>query len=230
MAQTLEIGRSLRERRTSLGLALETVESETKIRARYLAALEAERFGELPGDAYARAFLRTYADHLGLDGQEVLAAYRARERAREDAPPVSPRRQRPYEPRRLGPVVAGAVTAVVLVVCSLAAWQLGGSEKPAAPPATPPAASPTPRVRPATLALGSARAARVVVRFGGPGGKLVWSGTLRPGRDLRFGLRRKLWVESAAPRQLSLDVGGDTLRIPRGADSVVVTRSGLRAG
>ena len=142
MAQTLEIGRSLRERRTELGLALETVEGETKIRARYLAALEAERFGELPGDAYARGFLRTYADHLGLDGQEVLAVYRARERAGDELAPVSPRRERPYEPRRLRPVLAGVATAVVLVVCSLAAWQLGGSDDTTAPPAAPPAATP----------------------------------------------------------------------------------------
>jgi hypothetical protein len=58
----------------------------------------------------------------------------------------------------------------------------------------------------------------------------VWSGTLRPGRELRFGLRRKLWVESSAPGRLSLEVAGDTLRMPRGTESVLVTRSGLRSG
>jgi Helix-turn-helix domain len=231
VAQTLEIGRSLRERRTELGLGLEAVESKTKIRARYLAALEAERFGELPGDAYARGFLRTYADHLGLDGQEVLAAYRARERLREELAPVSPRPQRPYEPRRLGPVLAGAATAVVLVVCSLAAWQLGGSGETATPPAQPPAAEakPKPAVAAPTLVLAATRATRVEIRFGGPRGKLVWSGRLRPGRELRLGLRRTLWLQSSAPRRLRLEVAGRPSRMPAGAGSVLVTRRGVRA-
>src|SRR4029077_19010870 len=122
------------------------------------------------------------ADHLGLDGQEVLAAYRARERAREEAP-VAPRPQRAYQPMRLGPAIAGLVTAVVLVVCSLAAWQLGDKEtpQPAAPQTPSPSARPHPAVTPATVALAATAASRVEIRFGGPRGRPVWSGTLRPG-------------------------------------------------
>ena len=47
------------------------------------------------------------------------------------------------------------------------------------------------------LVLVLARLVPAVIRFGGPRGKLVWSGRLRPGRELRFGLRRALWVESS---------------------------------
>jgi hypothetical protein len=224
---TLEIGRTLREARLSRGLALETIEGRTKIRVRYLTALENERFGELPGDAYTRGFLRTYADHLGLDGQEVLAAYRARERQPDDVP-VAPRPQRPYEPLRLGPAVAGLVTAVVLVASSLVAWRLGGEEArtpaPPAPPAPPAVAAP-----PAVLALTATGDAPLVVRLAGPRGRRIWSGTLREGRTLRLGLGRPLWLRTESPRRLRLVVSGDAKRLPPGASAVVVTRDAVRA-
>jgi transcriptional regulator with XRE-family HTH domain len=224
---TLEIGRALREARLARGLALEAIEERTKIRVRYLTALENERFGELPGDAYARGFLRTYADHVGLDGQEVLAAYRARERLQEETP-VAPRPQRPYEPLRIGPAVAGLVTAVVLVASSLVAWQLGGEDEPRAP--TRPAPSPAPAsAAPAVLALTATGDAPLVVRRGGPQGRRVWSGTLREGRTLRLGLGRPLWLRTDAPQRLRLVVSGDPKRVPPGATAVVVTRDAVRA-
>src|SRR5919205_2720270 len=66
------IGTTLREERIRLGLGIDEVEFETKIRAKYLMALEDERFEALPGTAYARAFLRDYAEQLGLDPQELV--------------------------------------------------------------------------------------------------------------------------------------------------------------
>jgi cytoskeleton protein RodZ len=68
----IALGSSLASARLALGLDLRDVERDTRIRARYLAALEQEEFDALPGEAYAAAFLRTYADHLGLD-PEVYA-------------------------------------------------------------------------------------------------------------------------------------------------------------
>src|SRR5919197_705017 len=64
-----EIGSTLREARTRQELELGDAERATRIRARYLGALEEERFDQLPAEAYAKAFLRTYADFLGLDGE-----------------------------------------------------------------------------------------------------------------------------------------------------------------
>ena len=66
------IGTTLREERIRLGLGIDQVEADTKIRAKYLMALEDERFEALPGTAYARAFLRDYAEQLGLDPQELV--------------------------------------------------------------------------------------------------------------------------------------------------------------
>jgi cytoskeletal protein RodZ len=226
-----EIGRTLREAREARGLTFETVEDRTKIRARYLVALEAERFDELPGEAYARGFLRTYADAVGLDGQEVLAALRARQRAHEE-PPVAPRAQRPYEPLRLGPAVAGLVTAVALVVFSLAAWQLGDGrrDRPAAspPPAQQPPAQQQPAAAPGAVAVSSRGATSLQVRLGGPNGRRVWSGTVRPGQELRFGLRRPLWLRAGRPERLRLSVAGTPTRLPAGVATLVVTRRGVR--
>jgi hypothetical protein len=64
-----EIGNSLREARLRQGFDLARVEDDTKVRAKYLQALEDERFEVLPAETYVKGFLRTYAEYLGLDGQ-----------------------------------------------------------------------------------------------------------------------------------------------------------------
>jgi hypothetical protein len=71
---TRRVGSRLRAARRRLGLELADVERDLRIRSRHLQALEDERFEELPGEAYARAFLREYAQYLGLDGDLVVHA------------------------------------------------------------------------------------------------------------------------------------------------------------
>src|SRR5712691_3291992 len=73
-----ELGSSLREARVRRGIELAQVGAETRIRTRYLQALEDERFELLPGSVYAKGFLRAYADYLGLDGQLFVDEYNAR--------------------------------------------------------------------------------------------------------------------------------------------------------
>ena len=73
-----EIGSTLREARRRQGLDLHDAERTTRIRVRYLAALEEERFDQLPAEAYAKGFLHTYADFLGLDGDTYVAELNAR--------------------------------------------------------------------------------------------------------------------------------------------------------
>lgn len=67
------VGEQLRERRKQLGHSLEDVQSATKIRRLYLEAIEADRFGDLPGPVYARGFIRSYGNFLGLDGRALAA-------------------------------------------------------------------------------------------------------------------------------------------------------------
>src|SRR4029450_3954127 len=73
-----EIGNSLREARLRQGLEIPRIEADTKIRGKYLRALEEEQFEVLPGDTYVKGFLRTYADYLGLDGQLYMDEYNSR--------------------------------------------------------------------------------------------------------------------------------------------------------
>jgi transcriptional regulator with XRE-family HTH domain len=70
------IGTTLRETRSRRKVSLDEVEAATKIRARYLQALENEDWDVLPGGAYTRGFIRTYASYLGLDGDRLAEEYR----------------------------------------------------------------------------------------------------------------------------------------------------------
>ena len=70
----VESGSSLRQARERQGLALVDVEQATRLRVRYLRALEEDRLDLLPPGSYARVFLRDYATFLGLDPQPLLDA------------------------------------------------------------------------------------------------------------------------------------------------------------
>lgn len=71
-----EIGASLREARARARIEIAQMEAQTKIRAKYLRALENEEWELLPGPTYVKSFLRTYGDMLGLDGRALVAEYK----------------------------------------------------------------------------------------------------------------------------------------------------------
>ena len=79
-----KIGQTLEKARKEKGLSLDEVEHATKIRKRYLAGLEREDFGALPDAVYARGFLKTYANYLGLDGEELSRELRDRKKPRRE--------------------------------------------------------------------------------------------------------------------------------------------------
>ena len=93
------------------------IEATTKIRAKYLRALENEEWGLLPGPVFVKSFLRTYAQALGLDGKSLVEEYRLSEESAGDAlhePIVStPRRARG---RRDGSGPSRAYVAAVSVI------------------------------------------------------------------------------------------------------------------
>ena len=105
------------------------VEAATKIRAKYLRALENEEFDLLPGPTFVRSFLKTYAEHLGLDARVLVEEYRASHEAppEEEPPPTfaagrPPGRREPrYErgPPPTGLIVAGGVVALLLLLLVL---------------------------------------------------------------------------------------------------------------
>ena len=99
------IGETLREARLRRSVDIAEVSASTKIRTKYLRALETEEFDQLPGPTYVRTFLRTYAEYLGLDPHLLVEEYRTRYPGQGDeepmtpfAPPPSGRRAREAEP------------------------------------------------------------------------------------------------------------------------------------
>ena len=75
-ADMAEIGATLREARMRARIDVSEIEAQTKIRAKYLRALENEEWGLLPGPTFVKSFLRTYAQALGLDGKALVEEYR----------------------------------------------------------------------------------------------------------------------------------------------------------
>src|SRR5204863_1200366 len=71
-----DIGATLREARMRAKIDINEVEARTKIRAKYLRAIENEEWDLLPGDVYVKSFLRTYGDFLGVDTRQLLDDYR----------------------------------------------------------------------------------------------------------------------------------------------------------
>jgi cytoskeletal protein RodZ len=119
------IGETLREARMRQRLDITDVEAQTKIRAKYLRALENEDFGMLPGPTFVKSFLRTYAEFLGLDPHLLVEEYRVRYDPRDESeltpfarPPRGRQRRRP--PRRPTWLpVAAAVIAILAVLLIL---------------------------------------------------------------------------------------------------------------
>ena len=73
-----EIGNTLREARVRRNLTLQQVEEDTKIRVKYVQAMENEDFDVMPGATYVKGFLRTYSEYLALDPEVILDEYRSR--------------------------------------------------------------------------------------------------------------------------------------------------------
>jgi len=120
------VGSKLREARTRRRFSLREAEAATKIRVRYLRALENEEWEQLPGDTYTRAFIRTYGSFLGLDGDRLAEEQRRQRgsaRPGERLPRVDPRPRRVQRrrARRRLPSQLVAVLVSALVVGALLA-------------------------------------------------------------------------------------------------------------
>src|SRR5438034_10841524 len=111
-----EIGTSLREARLRQGLDFPELEQGTKIRAKYLRALEDEQFDVLPAQTYVKGFLRTYAECLGLDGQLYVDEYNSRFVTGEEETPLRARTVEGHQERHLqSKAVVFVVAGIILV-------------------------------------------------------------------------------------------------------------------
>jgi hypothetical protein len=234
-----EIGNSLREARLRQGLDLTDAEQSTKIRSKYLQALEREQFELLPSQTYVKGFLRSYAEFLGLDGQLYVDEYNSRYVAGDEEPLARPRRSTAGQRHRRVEsnvlfVALGAIAAVTALV--IAAWKFGGSNDRQPIPnlsrprtASPAAQAPRKRTKPAArkptrvhLVLVAARGSCwLEVHKGSATGKQVFEGTLEQGRTQEFWSKR-LWINAGAGENLDVRLNGKAVSLPRGAPSVVV--------
>jgi Helix-turn-helix domain/RodZ C-terminal domain len=244
-----EIGNSLREARLRQGFELPRVEADTKIRAKYLRALEAEHFEVLPGDTYVKGFLRTYAEYLGLDGQLYVDEYNSRF-AREEEFPVQPSaaRQRPRSRRMESNFVVVALAGIVAVtILVVVAWKFGSSGSPTTPALLDGGSAsstqsstttgtqdqpkePSPAKRLAKVSLTAAGGdCWLQVRAGSASGELLYEGTLQQGQTQRFTKWKRLWMQLGAPAYLRGRVNGHRVtNVPTSPAVVIVTAKGLR--
>ena len=133
-----EIGETLREARMRAKIDVSEVEATTKIRAKYLRALENEEWGLLPGPTFVRSFLRTYADYLGLDSKLLVEEYRLRHEhpSELDLAPIAPNlgperraaRLTPPRPSR-GWVIGLSVLAILVLLIVIGSVGGGKSEQ-----------------------------------------------------------------------------------------------------
>jgi hypothetical protein len=211
-----EIGNSLRAARERQGLGYPEIELATKIRAKYIRALEEEDFTAIPGDAYIRGFLRTYADYLGLDGEVYIDEYASRFLTswRDELPPRPqrrrvPTRDRPLERRAVLLVLAGIAVVTALV---FAAWRFGGSSS-NVPPATTQQKQQHAAAAKQLVLRGLPGGTYVEVRRGSRSGEIVLQGTVGAGEMDRFpGSRFYLLVRR--PAGLRVTLAGRAVALP----------------
>lgn len=131
-----ELGRKLRETREERGIGLEEVQQHTKIRTRYLEAIEEGKLELLPGNVYAKGFIRSYAEYLGLDGQALLDEYNLVNETSKTAidlpdPSTPPRKniskKKPMINRAIWPQFAAGVGILVVIVAVYALVTKGAS-------------------------------------------------------------------------------------------------------
>jgi cytoskeleton protein RodZ len=214
-------------------LDITDVESQTKIRAKYLRALENEDFGMLPGATFVKSFLRTYAEFLGLDPHLLVEEYRIMHDPRDEseltpfarAPAGRERRRPPRRPAWLP--VAAAVLAILALLLALGLTGGGSSDQNAKSPATTTtttkktaaAAPPKKRAasRPSKVKLRIVPASPTYVCVDkGIGTPVVYEGTLArskswTARHLRINLGR---------RAVRITADGKRVAVPAGTDPI----------
>lgn len=243
------IGAILREARHRRNLDISQCEKATRIRARYLQALEEGHLDLIPAPVYVRSFLRTYAEFLGVDAERLLADYddgrqpggAALERAQHRVKRVPPRRAQPRMPGgQLAWLGIGGIIAVALLV-----WVGAGDDGPTAvplppiqpatapaaatPPAAPPPAAPTPTAAVVLALTGEGDTGSYVeVRRRSADGETVWVGTLRDGQSQRFRDSRGFWMRVGSTSGLVARVNGRMATLSGGTADFIVDRRGVR--
>ena len=241
-----DIGASLREARTRRGLSLGDVTAGLRIRERYVTALEEERWELMPGEAYAKGFLRMYAEFLGLDGSLYFDEYNERVAANQEEALVPESLARSSGGSRL---LTRTIVGVVAVGAAVAALNVFGSSSSTsahvqadlsnvanAAPAKNVAAPVARPVMPARPQVAVIRAVTsrswLSVRLRGANGKEIFRGFLDQGHRLTYDLHQNVWLRIGRPHALAIHIGKNLVRGLPGSTpaNLLLTRDGPRAG
>jgi hypothetical protein len=217
-----EIGNSLREARLRQGLDFPEIEQRTKIRGKYLRALEEEQFDLLPGQTYVKGFLRSYAEYLGLDGQLYVDEFNSRYVTGEEEPPIRPSRAEGVgrrgrgggESRGIVLALAGIAAVTALVI---AAWRAAPeNDEPSIPNlgANTTGSPAKPKQKPLKVTLVASAAPGntwLEIHRGSLAGRTIYRGTLEAGQSRTF-TGPRLWVYARAPGNLRVKINGRARR------------------
>jgi cytoskeleton protein RodZ len=241
-----EIGATLREARMRQRLDVSDIESRTKIRAKYLRALENEEWDLLPGPTFVKSFLRTYADELGLDSRLVLEEYKLRHErlADHELLPIAPPTGRERGPRRgppgIGRDVLVAVVVVALVALLIVLGRNGGGNSGTTPtntvaatPGTTTTAKHPASKKPAAPTVARLRlvpTAPVWVCVEAARGRVLVPGKVIGPADHLPTWRSRRFKMTLGNGSLAMQVNGKTLQVPevRNAIGYVIDRTGKR--
>jgi hypothetical protein len=240
-----DIGETLRDARMRAHIDVSEIEAKTKIRAKYLRALENEEWGLLPGPTFVKSFLRTYAQALGLDGKALVEQYRLHHEHPSDAllepivPPSQRQRQRPggarppARPSRGYLALVGFIVLVIaLLVYGLVSGGSGGggsktnaATKRAAAPArkhhaSTSAAHPVAPALPPYVYLSLEPTARVYVCLLGDGGrKLIPGSELEAGETTRTFRARRFQI-NLGNSSVIMRIDGVTRTVPPSSEAI----------
>jgi hypothetical protein len=237
-----EIGSSLREARVRRKTTLQQAEDDTKIRVKYIQAMENEDFDVMPSPAYVKGFLRTYSRYLGLDADVMLQEYRSRFEPDEEHEPFGghsalgkPRAHR----RRNTLAFVAVICLLILGLLYLLGRGYGTSGRHATTPiaATSPSTSPSQSTRPSpkpsrtglTVRVAAVRGACwVEARKGTASGNILYMATLAQGQTRAFTGMTSLYLRLGVPAYITISVNGAPHRPAETAStSYQVTRKGV---
>lgn len=227
-----EIGTSLAAARQAQGLELADAERLTCLRARHLQALEDERFDDLPGHTYARAFLRSYAGTLGLQADLFVAEFDERFPAPDEE---FPELEVSRTPLRWGRAARRAAVAALAVaaLAGIVAWSAGRSNQARLVPASQVRLQAMPHARtlfvasagtvshPALVLTASRGSCWLLVRRSNEAGPVLYEGMLEPGQSLRF--EPTVWVRLGAPWNIDAHRGTHVIPNLTGSGAINLT-------
>jgi cytoskeleton protein RodZ len=224
-----EIGNTLREARVRRTLTLQQVEEDTKIRVKYVQAMENEDWDVMPGVTYVKGFLRTYSTYLGLDPEVIIGEFRSRGMvpSAEHHEPFSGSSVigKPHSHRGRNTIVILAIVCLVVLAAIYAlGMDSGKSDEPQTKPGALGIASPSPKAsktpQPSASPTGVPASQKNLVKVEAVGGdcwmevrrndaqgEVLFSGTVAKGEKEKF-TGKDIWMSLGNPAGVRLEVAG----------------------